>query len=54
MARLRYGKVDLPASGGPGLFGIFRVIDLIPAKDGKFQQVAGDSYIAAVEFFQSR
>lgn len=50
VARLRYGQVDLPVSGGPGLFGIFRVIDLIPAKDGKFQQVAGDSYIAAIEF----
>lgn len=50
VARLRYGKLDLPASGGPGLFGIFRVIDLIPAKDGKFQQIAGDSYIAATEF----
>jgi acyl-homoserine-lactone acylase len=50
VARLRYGKVDLPASGGPGLFGIFRVIDLVPAAQGRFQQVAGDSYIAAIEF----
>jgi acyl-homoserine-lactone acylase len=50
VARLRYGKVDLPASGGPGLFGIFRVIDLVPTAEGRFQQVAGDSYIAAIEF----
>lgn len=50
VARLRYGKADLPASGGPGLFGIFRVIDLAPATGGRFQQVAGDSYIAAIEF----
>jgi acyl-homoserine-lactone acylase len=50
VARLRYGNVDLPVSGGPGLFGIFRVIDLIPAKDGRFQQFLGDSYIAAIEF----
>ncbi|HEY9795756.1 MAG TPA: acylase [Leptolyngbyaceae cyanobacterium] len=50
VARLRYGKADLPASGGPGLFGIFRVIDLAPAAGGRFQQVAGDSYIAAIEF----
>lgn len=50
VARLRYGKQDLPVSGGPGMLGIFRVIDLIPVKDAKFQQVAGDSYIAAVEF----
>jgi acyl-homoserine-lactone acylase len=50
VARLRYGKVDLPASGGPGVFGIFQVIDLAPSTDGRFQQFAGDSYIAAIEF----
>jgi len=50
VARLRYGNVDVPASGGPGLFGIFRVIDLAPAAGGRFQQVAGDTYIAAIEF----
>ena len=50
VARLRYGNVDLPASGGPGLFGIFQVVDLAPASGGGFQQVAGDTYIAAVEF----
>lgn len=50
VARLRYGNVDLPATGGPGLFGIFRVIDLVPEAEGQFQQVAGDSYIAAIEF----
>jgi len=50
VARLRYGNVDVPASGGPGLFGIFRVIDLAPAAAGRFQQVAGDTYMAAIEF----
>jgi acyl-homoserine-lactone acylase len=50
VARLRYGNVDLPASGGPGLFGIFQVVDLAPASGGGFQQVAGDTYMAAVEF----
>jgi len=50
VARLRYGKVDLPASGGPGLFGIFQVIDLAPSTEGRFQQFAGDTYIAAIEF----
>ncbi len=51
VARLRYGKVDLPASGGPGLFGIFRVMDLVPsATDARFQSFAGDTYIAAIEF----
>jgi acyl-homoserine-lactone acylase len=50
VARLRYGKADLPASGGPGLFGIFQVIDLAPSTEGRFQQFAGDTYIAAIEF----
>lgn len=50
VARLRYGNVNLPASGGPGLFGIFRVLDLAPTEGGRFQPVAGDSYIAAIEF----
>ncbi|HEY9744510.1 MAG TPA: acylase, partial [Coleofasciculaceae cyanobacterium] len=50
VARLRYGNVDLPASGGPGLFGIFQVVDLAPASGGGFQQIAGDTYMAAVEF----
>lgn len=50
VVRLRYGQQDLPASGGPGLFGIFQVIDIAPAAGGRFQQVAGDTYIAAIEF----
>lgn len=50
VARLRYGNADLPASGGPGLFGIFQVIDLAPSTEGRFQQFAGDTYIAAIEF----
>jgi acyl-homoserine-lactone acylase len=51
VARLRYGNVNLPATGGPGLFGIFRVIDLVPlAADGSYQSFAGDTYIAAIEF----
>nr|WP_322744386.1 MULTISPECIES: acylase [unclassified Coleofasciculus] len=50
VARLRYGTVDLPASGGPGFLGIFRVIDLAPTSEGRFGSVAGDSYMAAIEF----
>lgn len=49
VARLRYDTVDLPASGGPGLLGIFRVLDLVPAS-GIFQPFSGDTYIAAIEF----
>jgi acyl-homoserine-lactone acylase len=48
--RLRSEGVDLPANGGSGDLGIFRVVDFAPTKDGRFQAVGGDSYIAAVEF----
>jgi acyl-homoserine-lactone acylase len=50
VARLRMGKLDLPANGGPGGLGIFRVLGLVQTKDGRFQAVGGDSYVAAVEF----
>ncbi|HEU0113567.1 MAG TPA: penicillin acylase family protein, partial [Thermomicrobiales bacterium] len=50
-ARLRYGAVDLPAVGGPGdPFGIFRTVSLAPDQDGRFRAIAGDGFIAAVEF----
>ncbi|RUR77033.1 acylase [Chlorogloeopsis fritschii PCC 9212] len=48
--RLKYGNVDLPANGGYGELGIFRVVDFVPNSDGGFQSFAGDSYIAAIEF----
>jgi acyl-homoserine-lactone acylase len=51
VARLRYGQVDLPASGGPGdPYGIFRDVDFAPASDGLLASVGGDTFIAAVEF----
>ncbi len=50
--RLQYGHVDLPANGGPGYLGIFRVVDFQPLESGQFQSVAGDSFIAAIEFSQ--
>jgi len=50
VVRLRYGAVDLPASGASGVLGSFRVIDASRAEDGKFASVAGDTYIAALEF----
>ncbi len=50
--RLRYGNLDLPANGGDGDKGIFRVVNFAPADDERFQAVAGDSYVAAVEFSQ--
>ena len=48
--RLKHGNVDLPGNGGDGDLGIFRVIDFAPSTEGKFQPVAGDSYVAAIEF----
>lgn len=48
--RVRRGGVDLPANGGPGDLGIFRVVEFMPAEDGIFQAYAGDSFVAAVEF----
>ncbi|PHM11849.1 acylase [Nostoc sp. 'Peltigera malacea cyanobiont' DB3992] len=50
--RVHSGNLDLPANGGPGDLGIFRVLHFAPAKDERFQAVAGDSYVAAVEFSQ--
>ncbi|MBD0304451.1 MAG: acylase, partial [Tolypothrix sp. T3-bin4] len=48
--RLKYGNVDLPANGGDGELGIFRVLNYAPAENGRFQPFAGDSYVAAIEF----
>ncbi|MBW4666592.1 MAG: acylase [Cyanomargarita calcarea GSE-NOS-MK-12-04C] len=48
--RLKYGNVDLPGNGGDGDLGIFRVVDFAPSENGRFQAVAGDSYVAAIEF----
>ncbi|MEA5533258.1 acylase [Crocosphaera sp. XPORK-15E] len=50
VVRMRVGEKDLPASGGPGMFGSFRVLNLQATKDEKFQVVFGDSFIMAVEF----
>jgi acyl-homoserine-lactone acylase len=48
--RLRRGGVDLPANGGPGDLGIFRVVEFMPAENGQFRAYAGDSFVAVVEF----
>lgn len=51
--RLQYGNVDLPANGGPGELGIFRVVEFIPQENSKdFQAFFGDSFVAAIEFSQ--
>lgn len=48
--RLHYANMDLPANGADGSLGVFRVLDFAPSKDGRFQAVQGDSYVAAIEF----
>jgi len=48
--RLRIGGVDLPANGGGGELGIFRVVSFAPEKDNKFRADFGDTYVAAIEF----
>ncbi|MBW4506968.1 MAG: acylase [Scytonematopsis contorta HA4267-MV1] len=48
--RLKHGNVDLPANGGDGDLGIFRVVDFAPSQKNHFQSVGGDSYVAAIEF----
>ena len=48
--RLRRGGRDLPANGGPGDLGIFRVAHYGPAEGSRQEVVSGDSYYAAIEF----
>jgi acyl-homoserine-lactone acylase len=50
--RLRRDNVDLPAQGGPGGMGVFRVLGFNEAPDGKFVASSGDSWMAAIEFRQ--
>jgi acyl-homoserine-lactone acylase len=51
--RLRRDSVDLPASGGPGALGIFRVFGFQQSTDGRQTARSGDSWVAAVEFGDS-
>ncbi|NJM20519.1 MAG: acylase [Richelia sp. RM2_1_2] len=48
--RLKYESVNLPGNGGDDYLGIFRVVNFAPSENGQFQPVAGDSYVAAIEF----
>jgi len=48
--RFHIGNVDLPANGGSGTLGIFRVIQFARQENGKAYANAGDSFVAAVEF----
>jgi acyl-homoserine-lactone acylase len=50
--RFRRDAVDLPASGGGGELGIFRVVDFEPLPDDstRFMATGGDSFILGIEF----
>jgi acyl-homoserine-lactone acylase len=50
--RLRRDGVDLPANGGEGGLGIFRVTEYRRQRDddGRYRATGGDSYVAVVEF----
>lgn len=50
--RLQAENIDFPSNGGDGDQGIFRVVNYAPTEAGRFQAVAGDSYVAAIEFSQ--
>jgi acyl-homoserine-lactone acylase len=47
--RFRFDDYDLPANGGPGALGAFRVMSFTPDGD-RFRPVYGDTFVAAVEF----
>ncbi|MEG4989633.1 acylase [Microcoleus sp. BR0-C5] len=44
------GVANLPANGADGALGVFRSVWFAPRKDNRFQAVAGDSFVAAIEF----
>lgn len=50
VVRLKYGQYDLPANGGDGWLGIFRVAGSQNAGDGKRNVVGGDSWVSVIEF----
>ncbi len=50
--RLRYldSGLDLPASGAEDLLGTFRTLTFVQDRDLRFRPVAGDSFVAVIEF----
>ncbi len=48
--RFQLAGVDIPANGGFGNLGIFRVITFGPLHENKRSQIHGETYVAAVEF----
>ncbi len=50
VVKMRVGDKEIPATGGLGKLGSFRVLNITGTPDEKFQVVFGDSFIAVVEF----
>jgi len=48
--RLRINDIDLPANGGPGDYGIFRTLYFTDDTDHKKRAIAGETFVAVVEF----
>ena len=48
--KMKAGKYQLPANGGPGELGSFRVLDLQSLPNGQSQAIFGDSFMAAIAF----
>ncbi len=48
--RLRINDIDLPANGGPGDYGIFRTLYFAEDSDHKRRAIAGETFVAVVEF----
>ncbi|MEG4850278.1 acylase [Microcoleus sp. B5-D4] len=44
------GEANLPANGADGALGVFRSVWFAAGKNDRFQAVAGDSFVAAIEF----
>jgi len=49
-AKMKAGKYQFSANGGPGELGSFRVLDLQSLPNGQSQAIFGDSFIAAIAF----
>jgi acyl-homoserine-lactone acylase len=52
--KYRRGKLELPANGGFGNLGIFRVITFGPMKEQKREPIHGETYVVTVEFGKPR
>jgi len=48
--RFRMYGLDYPANGGPGDYGIFRTIYYADDNDNKKRAIAGETYVAVIEF----